>query len=175
MMSRRRKLRKSNMSRVIPILFLLLVLCGCASFKKDVGDYIKDSVVQSVEADLDKKLALRDTSIAEIQSVIAASGDGRLTARETIVTAKEMVKDFIVLEADKLVQDKVDKAKANLVTTDQLETHKGKFWNWLIITCGGGLLTFLGKAAHSLTVQKGFHSRLIVLEKLLGQNLEPED
>lgn len=159
------------MSRVIPILFVLLTLCGCASFKKDVGDYIKDSVVQSVEADLDKKLALRDTSIAEIQSVIAASGDGRLTARETIVTAKEMVKDFIVLEADKLVTDKVNQAKANLVTAEQLETHKGKFWNWLIVTCGGGLLTFLTRTMQSIKTQKGFHERLTLLEKLLGQDL----
>ena len=151
------------------------MFCGCASFKKDVGDYIKYSVIQSVESDLDKKLALRDTSIAEIQSVIAASGDGRLTARETIVTAKEMVKDFIVLEADKLVQDKVDKAKANLVTTDQLETHKGKFWNWLIVTFGGIFVPFLGKLVHSLSVEKGFHERIGVLEKILGQKFAAAD
>lgn len=162
------------MKYVIPFLFLMMMLCGCASFKKDVGDYVKESVIQSIEADLDKKLALRDTSIADIKSVIAASGDGRLTARETIITAREMVKDFVVLEADKLVSDKVNAAKANLVTADQLETHKGKFWNWLIVSCGGGLLTILGKAAHSLSVQKGFHARLSILEKLLGQNLEPE-
>lgn len=163
------------MSRVISILFLLCMLCGCSAFKESVGDYIKDSVAQSVEADLDKKLALRDTSIAEIKSVIAVSGDGRLTPQDTLITAKEMLKDYLVLEADRLVTDKVNKAKANLVTSDQLEQHKGKFWNWLIVTFGGGLLTFLARTLQSVKTQKGFHERLALLEKLLGQDLPEGD
>jgi hypothetical protein len=160
------------MRLVILFIFALIVPAGCSSFKKDVGDYVKDAVVQQVEADIDTRLASHDLSIAEIKSMIVVSSDGRFTAKDMITTAKDLVKDFVALEAQKIIDDKIEKAKANLVTSDQLETHKGKFWNWLLVSFGGVLVPFVGKFVHSLSQEKGFRDRLTVLEGLLGQKFE---
>lgn len=142
----------------------LVMIMGCSAFKESVGDYIKESVVEYVESDLDKKLAVRDLSIAEIKSVLnIGSGTSPI---------KEITKDFLALEAEKIVTERVNRAKANLISKDQFDTKTNKFWNWMIVTFGSLLLGIIGKYIRSLSVEKGFKDRLIVLEKLLGQDLD---
>lgn len=117
----------------------LILLTGCTSFKQDIGDYVKDAVVQSVEKKLDEKLGARGLSIAEITSILDTNRDGHVTKGEAIVAAKEIARDVALAEAKKLVDEEVAEAKK-----DNDGKHKS-IWNYFIGLVGTGLSALIAK------------------------------
>lgn len=145
----------------------ILIFCGCASFKEDVGDYIKDAVVESVEKDVEAKLAARGISLEEIKTTLELnSGDPLKTA----TAVKNLTKDFVLLETNKLIKDHV--AKANLASKDDLDSAGKSHFKWLFTTVSGLALTGLGALIKNARNNSGFSKRLVLLEKSTGQDLD---
>jgi hypothetical protein len=145
----------------IGCLITVLFLSGCASFKEDVGNYVADAVKESVSKQLDEKLAAKNLSIAEVKSDLVLSDP-----RGTVGLIKDLTEAFVIVEAHKVVDQKV--ADAKLVSQDQLEGHATRFSHYIMATAGSFILGLLGKLLHSAKNNAVFDHRLKVVEKLLG-------
>ena len=147
-------------------LFLVALLAtpGCSALKSDVGDYVTDAVVQKIEADVEAKLQTRGVSLAEIKSVTDANGDGKITPQEVLSVTKGFAKDFILLEAQKFVSQKMQ----DVPTKNDLESKSKEFWYWLITAVGTLLVGYLGKQVASAKADGHRDRRIAIVEKLLG-------
>src|SRR5581483_584554 len=125
------------MKKLLLILSLTL-LPGCASFKKDVGDYVSAAVVESVEKKMDEKLSARGLSVAEITSAIS-NGTGKITPADTIIAARDFAKEAALIEAKKLIDERVDSARKDM------DSHGRNVWGSLIVLFGTGLASIIGK------------------------------
>lgn len=148
------------------VLFLCLsslFVTGCASFKAEVGEYVKEAVIKTVEDDIDAKLATKQLSIAEIKSALVLNDP-----RGTVGMVKDLARAFVMTESDKFVARKL--LQAGVVSQDQLETKSAQMWNWIVVTFSTVPIAFLAKLLHSKHNNAAFDSRLGLVEKLLSDN-----
>lgn len=155
-------------SRIVILLLGLTLLCGCSSFKQELGDYVRDAVVKSVETTVDKKLADRGLSISEIKSAVDSNKDGKLAGGEVLYALKDTAKDAAILEAKKLVDDKL----AQLVSKDQLESKSSQLWYYGLTTILTLLSAYLGKQIKDAKTDTTRDHRIAMLEKALQTDLD---
>lgn len=168
----RRKKVRNNMRYIVPIILLLTSLCGCASFKEDVGNYVKEAVVKSVETSIDEKLSARGLSVNEIKAAVDANRDGKISSTEVYSTIKETAKDAAVIEAKKLVDDKIAQLQSQAVTKSDLDHQGRSHWNSLLISLLGLLSAYLGKQIRDTKLDTHRDNRIAMLEKLLQKDLD---
>jgi hypothetical protein len=100
------------------LLVFLLFSSGCAWTKEKVGSYVTEAVVQDLEHRLDKELAKRDLSLAELRHIADTNKDGKVSKAEVMQTAKDVAGDLITLKVDALKAEKKaewQEAKQNLL------------------------------------------------------------
>lgn len=160
------------MKKILLILTLVFTLSGCASFKQELGDYVKEAVTKSVETTIDRKLADRGLSITEIKSAVDANRDGKLSGAEVIGALKDTAKDAAVLEAKKLVDDKLAQLQAQMVSKDQLETKSSQLWYYGLTTILTLISAYLGKQIKDAKTNTSRDHRIAMLEKALQTDLD---
>jgi DNA-binding transcriptional MerR regulator len=154
------------------ILLSVALLTGCASFQQDLGDYIKDAVTKSVETTVDKKLTERGLSITEIKSAVDTNKDGKLSGTEIYGAFKDTAKDAAVLEAKKLIDDKIAQLQAQSVSKDQLESKSSQLWYYGLTTILTLLSAYLGKQIRDAKSDTSRDHRIAMLEKALQTDLD---
>lgn len=165
----------NNMKRIVllPIIFLTLGLSsGCASLKEATGEYVTESVVMAIEKKVDEKLAERKLSRDEIVKLIDENVDGKVSSEEAFKTVKELAKDYASITGQQIVDAKIKEISEKLVSKSELEGKNQEMFNYLIITFGGLLSSYLGK--QWLTAKSDGHrdARITVLEKLLQKDID---
>lgn len=160
------------MRHIIPIILLLSSLCGCASFKEDVGNYVKEAVVKSVETSIDQKLSARGLSVGEIKAAVDANKDGKLTGNEVYSAMKETAKDAAVIEAKKLVDDKIAQLQSQTASKSDLDHEGRSHWNNLLLTLLGLVSAYLGKQIRDTKLDTHRDNRIAILEKLFQKDLD---
>lgn len=144
---------------------------GCSSLQQQLGDIEKKALVDSVERDIDTKLAQHGLSLSLIESAVDTDGDGKITPAEVKSFVKETTKDYLALEAKKLVDVKVNDAETRLVSKH--ETGLSSLWTKFEIWLGGLVSVYLGKQVVSRRLDdkkhKSHDSRMKVLEALVGK------
>lgn len=158
--------------RILLPLILVSTLSGCASFKQEVGDYVKDAVIKSLDKSLDEKLSARGLSVTEIKSAVDANRDGKITGTEVYTAFKETAKDAAMIEAKKLVDDKIAQLQAQTASKGDLE-HEGKsHWQNLLVGILGLLSAYLGKQINDTRNNTHRDNRIAMLEKLLQKDID---
>lgn len=160
------------MRYLFPLLLIISLTSGCASFKQEVGDYVKEAVTKSIEKSIDEKLSQRGLSVTEIKAAVDTNKDGKVSSTEVYTAFKETAKDAAMVEAKKLVDDKIAQLQAQSVTKGDLE-HQGKsHWNNLLLSLLGLLSAYLGKQINDTRNNTHRDNRIAMLEKLLQRDLD---
>lgn len=162
----------SRPSRIAAVLLSLTLLCGCSSFKQELGDYVRDAVTKSVETTVDKKLGERGLSINEIKTVVDTNRDGKLTGSEVYTALKDTAKDAALLEAKKLVDDKLAQLQTQMVSKDQLESKSSQLWYYGLTSLLTLLSAYLGKQIKDAKHDTARDHRIAALEKALQTDLD---
>ena len=130
--------------KYILALVMFLAFTGCASIKDAAEDYVSEEVKQVIEKKIDEKLAQRGLSIAEIKSELDLNHDGTVTKAETLAALKLVAKDTALRTAERVVDARLAKAQANLVSQDQLDSKHKSTWGYLSVI----FLTAISKWLH---------------------------
>lgn len=159
--------------RQLAVVVLALCLGGC-SVKEKLGDYGRDAIVEAVERSIDSKLEARGLSITMIKGAIDQNGDGKITTKEALATAK----DAALIEAKRLVDDKIKDLESRAITKDEFGREENSMWNRIIAGVLGLLSAYLGKqvvSARNDAKKHGSHTeRLATIEALL-HGKKPEE
>jgi len=147
-------------------------LTGCASLKERTGEYITEAVVEKLTKDLDVRLATKNLSTAELKKAADVDGNGSVTTSEVITSVKGLAKDFMTIEAQKLVNEKLDEFSKKVVTTSDLNSSHKEMLNYLIMTIGGLVSAYLGKQVVSAKNDGKRDARISVLEKFVGKDID---
>lgn len=125
---------------MIPI---VITLSGCTAIKKDISDYVSKEVTIAVEKKIDEKLASRGISIADIKTALDVNHDGKVTPAETVSMIKDLARDVSIIEARKLVDEKLSQVESKMVSHDQLDAKHHGILNYILVTVLGALSAYL--------------------------------
>jgi hypothetical protein len=154
------------------VLLGLLSTSGCAALKETTGEYIIESVTSKVTDSIETQLNVRGLSLKDLQSLADDDGDGQVNMAEIRDTVKDMTKDFVLLQGQDLVEDKVAEYSRNFVQNSDLD-NKSKDWLLALLgSMGAAISTYLGKQVYSAKKDGKRDERIAVIEKLLQKDLD---
>lgn len=156
------------MKKFITLLLVILPLCGCASFKESVGEYVTEAVTKKVISDVDSLLDKRGLSRSEIKNVLDENNDGTVDRSEILEATKSATRDAVLLEAKNAIDERIASYQANLVHNGSLESHMSKIWIYLLTIISG----YLGKQVYSAKQDSKRDQRLALLEKILQRDID---
>lgn len=154
--------------KFILVFLISFIFCGCQALQEKTGEFVKDAVVEKVSSDIDSKLVKKGTSLKEIKGTIDDNGDGSISSAEAIAALKEYSKDFILLEAQKVIGQKIQEKE--LASKTDLDSHSKGMWSYLMTTLGTIVLGYLTKQIYSAKSDAKRDAKIAVLEKLLTKN-----
>lgn len=155
------------MKYLLPLILAIIISSGCGSIKEATGDYVTEAVKEKIEKDVDAALAKRNLSVKEITHSADTNNDGRVTKEEALAAAKDMLKDSILLEANKYVEKKLAESTAS---KGDLDSKANQFWVMIL----GLISAYLTKQIYSAKQDGKRNERLAVVEKILGFNGGPD-
>lgn len=131
----------------------LLLLSGCVS-----SDWEK--IKPQVEASIKPQV---EASITEVKSDLKT----KITPQEAIALIKDVAKDYLSTEGQKVVTQKLLEVEANLVSKTDLDSKTKEQWTYIIGIISTIVVSYLGKQVFSAKADGHRDARLDVLMKLL--------
>jgi len=154
------------------LLTLLLSFSGCAALKEQTGEYVTEAITSEVTSRIIAALDERGLSKDEIVAALDNNNDGNLTSAEMIATLRTLAQDVGSAEAKKIVDDKLDEIEHRMLSQDDLDSNSNQMLNWLLLSVGGLVSTYLGKQVLSAKSDSKRDIRIAILEKTLGRDID---
>jgi len=159
------------------ISFTLVFASGCAALKEKTGEYVADALRDKIVSDVDDLLEKRGLSRDELKKIADENNDGSLSQKEVIDTAKNMAKDYALLESKNYIEEKIKEANSRIKTAEERNssTLKDRIEvkaNGVLVYLLGLIAAYLGKQVWSAKKDGHRDNRISALEKMTNKDLD---